>query len=195
MAAGQVNVPAALFTPPLKTKLATVVIALELNAALLVNKPVKVVIAVLVIVKPFAPPAFIVKAPANVILFVPAIVTVPTVTVTAPAKLVNAALVVILCVALNVTAPVPDLLNVPELVIPPPKTKAEVLAVAREPEPLIVNKPVNVFVPPLFPSLKTPVAVIVVVPPTVKLWALGSSVPVIWRLTPAPNVHVAVNPL
>lgn len=175
VAVGQTKVaPVTLLNPPLKTRLAAVVIALELNVPpLLVTKPVNVFTPEFDMVKPL--PLLIVNVPPNVTLFDPRILKVPAVIVTPPAKAVKAVFTVMFWVALKVTAPVPDLLKVPEFVIPPEKMNAELLTVEKVPE--LVSKPVKVLVPVLFPSEKVPPEDIRVVPPIVILRVSGSRVP------------------
>jgi hypothetical protein len=78
---------------------------------------------------------------------------------------------------LNVTVPDPPLLNVPLLVIPPPKMNGELFVVENEPVEETVNSPLNVLAPVVELSVKLPL--IVVAPLTVMLLLLRFSEPVV----------------
>jgi hypothetical protein len=84
-------------------------------------------------------PVFDVRLPEIVKELFPLIVRVPDAIVTFPLNEVTEAFKLKIWSALKVMLPVPDLFNVPELEIPPLKTKGEVLAVLSEPPRSIVN--------------------------------------------------------
>ena len=95
---------------------------------------------------------------------------------------------------------VPEIVQAPQLkfpaifVIPPEKTwldGVEIDVVVQTPVVFTVTKPTNVFTPVPKPSVKLPLPVTVVVPPTDKLFAAGLNEPAICKLTPAPNVSEA----